>query len=95
MSNLSGGLSRANILQSIDDSLEHLGMDHVDLLQIHCWDYNTPLEETLEALHDMVQSGKRAISVPLPCIPSSLPARYIQRITTARRGLSACRISTT
>lgn len=58
MSNLSGGLSRANIMQSIDDSLGRLGMDHVDLLQIHRWDYNTPLEETLEALHDVVQSGK-------------------------------------
>lgn len=58
MSNLSGGLSRANILQSIDDSLSRLGMDHVDLLQIHRWDYDTPLEETLEALHDVVKSGK-------------------------------------
>ncbi|AHF78024.1 Aldo/keto reductase [Sodalis praecaptivus] len=55
---LSGGLSRANILQSIDDSLTRLGMDYVDLLQIHRWDYDTPLEETLEALHDVVQSGK-------------------------------------
>lgn len=58
MSNLSGGLSRANIMQSIDDSLSRLGMDHVDLLQIHRWDYDTPLEETLEALHDVVKSGK-------------------------------------
>lgn len=58
MSNLSGGLSRANIMQSIDDSLGRLGMDHVDLLQIHRWDYDTPLEETLEALHDVVKSGK-------------------------------------
>lgn len=58
MSNLSGGLSRKNILQSIDDSLGRLGMDHVDLLQIHRWDYETPLEETLEALHDVVKSGK-------------------------------------
>lgn len=58
MSNLAGGLSRANILQSIDDSLARLGTDYVDLLQIHRWDYNTPLEETLEALHDVVQSGK-------------------------------------
>ncbi|QBR50726.1 aldo/keto reductase [Erwinia sp. QL-Z3] len=58
MSNLSGGLSRANIMQSIDDSLGRLGMDHVDLLQIPRWDYNTPLEETLEALHDVVKSGK-------------------------------------
>lgn len=58
LSNLSQGLSRKNILQSIDDSLQRLGMEHVDLLQIHRWDYDTPLEETLEALHDVVQSGK-------------------------------------
>lgn len=58
LSNLSQGLSRTNILQSIDDSLTRLGMDHVDLLQIHRWDYATPIEETLEALHDVVQAGK-------------------------------------
>ena len=58
MSNLSAGLSRANIMQSIDDSLQRLGTDYVDLLQIHRWDYNTPLEETLEALHDVVKAGK-------------------------------------
>ncbi|AXF74877.1 aldo/keto reductase [Erwinia tracheiphila] len=58
MSNLSGGLSRAKIMQSIDDSLRRLGTDYVDLLQIHRWDYDTPLEETLEALHDVVKSGK-------------------------------------
>ncbi|WP_313654363.1 aldo/keto reductase [Pantoea sp.] len=58
LSNLSQGLSRNNILQSIDDSLQRLGMEYVDLLQIHRWDYETPLEETLEALNDVVQSGK-------------------------------------
>lgn len=58
MSNLAGGLSRKNILQSVDDSLNRLGMDYVDLLQIHRWDYDTPLEETLEALHDVVKAGK-------------------------------------
>jgi len=58
LTNLSQGLSRKNILQSIDDSLQRLGMEYVDLLQIHRWDYETPLEETLEALHDVVQSGK-------------------------------------
>ncbi|GLR10178.1 aldo/keto reductase [Mixta theicola] len=58
MSNLPRGLSRKNIMQSIDDSLTRLGMDYVDLLQIHRWDYETPLEETLEALHDVVQAGK-------------------------------------
>lgn len=58
MSNLSQGLSRKNILQSIDDSLNRLGMEYVDLLQIHRWDYETPLEETLEALNDVVKAGK-------------------------------------
>ncbi len=52
------GLSRAQILRSIDDSLTRLGMDYVDLLQIHRWDYNTPIEETLEALNDVVKAGK-------------------------------------
>lgn len=52
------GLSRKQILRSIDDSLTRLGMEYVDLFQIHRWDYNTPLEETLEALNDVVKAGK-------------------------------------
>ncbi|KXA02259.1 oxidoreductase, aldo/keto reductase family protein [Citrobacter koseri] len=52
------GLSRTQILRSIDDSLKRLGMDYVDILQIHRWDYNTPIEETLEALNDVVKAGK-------------------------------------
>jgi aryl-alcohol dehydrogenase-like predicted oxidoreductase len=52
------GLSRAQILRSIDDSLCRLGTDYVDLLQIHRWDYHTPIEETLEALNDVVKAGK-------------------------------------
>lgn len=55
---LTEGLSRAQIMRSIDDSLQRLGMDYVDLLQIHRWDYNTPIEETLEALNDVVKAGK-------------------------------------
>ena len=55
---LEGGLSRASVMQSIDDSLRRLGMEYVDLLQIHRWDYNTPIEETLEALNDVVKAGK-------------------------------------
>lgn len=54
----SGGLSRKAIMQAIDDSLRRLGTDYVDLYQIHRWDYRTPIEETLEALHDVVRSGK-------------------------------------
>jgi aryl-alcohol dehydrogenase-like predicted oxidoreductase len=52
------GLSRKAILQELDDSLRRLGTDFVDLFQIHRWDYETPVEETLEALHDMVKAGK-------------------------------------
>jgi 1-deoxyxylulose-5-phosphate synthase len=52
------GLSRKHILSSIDASLKRLGMDYVDLYQIHRWDYETPIEETLEALHDIVRMGK-------------------------------------
>src|SRR5437016_6524581 len=53
-----GGLSRKHIVASIDGSLERLGHDYVDLYQIHRWDYRTPIEETMEALHDVVKSGK-------------------------------------
>jgi aryl-alcohol dehydrogenase-like predicted oxidoreductase len=54
----SGGLSRKHILSGIDASLQRLGMDYVDLYQIHRWDYRTPIEETMEALHDVVRAGK-------------------------------------
>ncbi|GLZ47055.1 oxidoreductase [Actinomycetospora sp. NBRC 106375] len=53
-----GGLSRKAIMTGIDASLRRLGMDYVDLYQIHRWDYGTPIEETLEALHDVVKAGK-------------------------------------
>jgi aryl-alcohol dehydrogenase (NADP+) len=52
------GLSRKRILHAIDDSLKRLGMDYVDLWQIHRFDPHTPVEETMEALHDVVKSGK-------------------------------------
>ena len=52
------GLSRKHILSSIDASLKRLGTDYVDLYQIHRWDYETPIEETLEALNDVVRAGK-------------------------------------
>src|ERR1700753_1575003 len=53
-----GGLSRKAILSEIDKSLTRLGTDYVDLYQIHRWDYETPIEETLEALDDVVRAGK-------------------------------------
>ncbi len=52
------GLSRKAIMSEIDQSLTRLGTDYVDLYQIHRWDYHTPIEETLEALHDVVKAGK-------------------------------------
>jgi len=53
-----GGLSRKHIMFSVDESLKRLGTDYIDLYQIHRWDYETPIEETMEALHDVVKSGK-------------------------------------
>jgi aryl-alcohol dehydrogenase-like predicted oxidoreductase len=52
------GLGRKHVLASIDASLGRLGLDYVDLYQIHRWDYGTPIEETMEALHDVVRAGK-------------------------------------
>jgi 1-deoxyxylulose-5-phosphate synthase len=52
------GLSRKHVLAAIDASLERLGTDYVDLYQIHRWDSETPIEETMEVLHDVVRSGK-------------------------------------
>lgn len=52
------GLSRKHIMSSIDKSLKRLKTDYVDLYQIHRWDYETPIEETMEALHDVVRAGK-------------------------------------
>ena len=53
-----GGLSRKSLMQAVDDSLTRLGMDYIDLFQIHRWDDDTPIEETMEALHDIVKAGK-------------------------------------
>ena len=52
------GLSRKSIMAEVDNSLRRLGMEYIDLYQIHRWDDNTPIEETLRALHDLVDAGK-------------------------------------
>jgi 1-deoxyxylulose-5-phosphate synthase len=52
------GLSRKHVLAAVEAALEPLGMDYVDLYQIHRWDPETPIEETMEALHDIVRAGK-------------------------------------
>jgi len=52
------GLSRKHVLDAVNASLKRLGVDYIDLYQVHRWDYEAPIEETLEALHDLVKSGK-------------------------------------
>ena len=53
-----GGNSRKALFQAVDDSLARLGMDYIDLLQLHRWDADTPIEETMAALHDIIRSGR-------------------------------------
>ena len=52
------GLSRKAIMHEVDESLRRLGTDYIDLYQIHRWDHRTPIEETMEALHDLIKTGK-------------------------------------
>ncbi|QUQ64355.1 aldo/keto reductase [Kutzneria sp. CA-103260] len=76
------GLSRKHITDAIDASLRRLGTDHVDLYQIHRWDYETPIEETMAALDDIVRSGKaRYIGASATYAWQLTKAQY-----TARRG---------
>ena len=73
-----GGLSRKAIMSEIDHSLRRLGTDYVDLYQIHRWDYDTPIEETLEALHDIVRAGKaRYIGASSMCAWQFAKALYL------------------
>jgi len=61
-----GGLSRTAIFNAVDASLKRLQTDYLDLLQIHRFDYTVPVEETMKALHDLVESGKvRYIGKPI------------------------------
>ncbi len=91
---LAEGLSRAQILRSIDDSLRRLNMDYVDLLQIHRWDYNTPSRRRLRRSTTWSKPGKLATSARRLCTRRSLPRRWISRRSTAGRDLSPCRITT-
>ena len=87
-----GGLSRKAILSEIDHSLRRLGMDYVDLYQIHRWDYETPIAETMEALHDVVKAGK-ARSALRPCGRGSSRRRCTWPKRTGGRASSRCRIT--
>ncbi|NMM91541.1 alcohol dehydrogenase [Rhodococcus sp. SRB_17] len=73
-----GGLSRKHILWQIDESLRRLGTDYVDLYQIHRWDPDTPVEETMEALHDVVRAGKaRYIGASSMCAWQFAKAQHV------------------
>ena len=87
--------SRKAIFAEIDASLTRLGMDHVDLYQIHRWDYDTPIEETLEALHASSRLARRATSAPRRCMLGSSPARSASQRSTAGHASSVCRTSST
>ena len=87
------GLSRKHILAAIDASLERLGMEYVDLYQVHRFDPATPIEETMEALHDVVRAG--ATSAPAACAHGSSQRPSTWRSATAGRGSCRCRTSTT
>ena len=90
------GLSRKHIMHAIDDSLRRLGTDYVDLYQIHRFDYETPIEETLEALHDVVPAGK-ALYIGASSMFAWQFAKmlYIADARWAGRASSRCRTTTT
>jgi aryl-alcohol dehydrogenase-like predicted oxidoreductase len=90
-----GGLSRKHVLAGIDDSLRRLGTDYVDLYQIHRWDDETPIEETMEALHDVVRAGKPATSGPPACTPGSSPRHSTPPRRPGGPASSRCRTTTT
>ncbi len=89
------GLSRKHIMDGIDASLKRLGMDYVDLYQIHRWDNETPIEETMEPCMMSLKQGKRVISVLPRCTPGSSQRRSRPPIQTAGHVLSPCRITIT
>ena len=80
------GLSRKHIMAGIDASLRRLGMDYVDLYQIHRWDDSTPIEETMEALHDVVKAGKaRYIGASSMYAWQFAKAQYVARLGNLTR----------
>jgi 1-deoxyxylulose-5-phosphate synthase len=89
------GLSRKEIMTEIDHSLRRLGTDYVDLYQIHRMDPATPLEETLDALNDLVKAGKVRYLVLPRCMPGSSARRCTCRRRAAGRISCRCSITTT
>ncbi len=90
------GLSRKHLLAAIDASLRRLGTDYVDLYQIHRWDYETPIEETMAALHDVVRAGKaRYIGASSMYAWQFAKAQYIAERCRLDDASSRCRTTTT
>ena len=89
------GLSRKAIFYELDQSLRRLQTDYVDLYQIHRWDYETPIEETLEALHDVVKSGKARYIGASSMHRGNSPKLSISPTFTAGPVSFPCRIITT
>jgi aryl-alcohol dehydrogenase-like predicted oxidoreductase len=89
------GLSRKAVLGEIDNSLRRLGTDYVDLYQIHRADPTEPIEETMEALHDVVKAGKARYVGASSMYAGSFPRRSIPPGCAAGRNLSACKITST
>jgi 1-deoxyxylulose-5-phosphate synthase len=89
------GLSRKHIMSGIDASLRRLNMDYVDLYQIHRWDSRTPIDETMQALDDVVRPARPGTSAPARCSPGSSPRRSTAPTPTAGPGSARCRTTTT
>ncbi len=89
------GLSRKAIMTEVEASLRRLGTDYIDLYQIHRWDHETPIEETLEALHDVVKAGKARYLVRHRCSRGNSARRSTWRTSAAGRGSPRCRTTTT
>ena len=89
------GLSRKRIFAAVDASLQRLGIDTIDLYQIHRFDYATPIEETMEALHDIVRAGKVRYLGASVCGHGSSRKCRVSRNVTAGHDSYQCRITTT
>ena len=88
------GLSRKHLMASIDASLRRLGTDYVDLYIIHAFDAQTPVEETMDALHAIVRRARRVTSVPRRCMPGDSRSSIMRRKGAAERHSATCSAST-
>ena len=89
------GLSRKAIMTEVDHSLRRLGMDYIDLYQIHRFDHTTPIEETMEALHDVVKAGKARYIGARRCGHGNFQRHNMLPSNTDGPSSSACKITTT